>query len=69
MMDYLVVVERTGRNYSAYLPDVPGCIAAGRSQAECLSRIRTALAMHVAGLKTDGQKPPKPRSVALRVAV
>ena len=62
MSRYLVVVERAKRNFAAYLLDVPGCVATGKTRAETLERIRKAFAMHVAGLREDGLPVPEPVS-------
>jgi predicted RNase H-like HicB family nuclease len=59
MSRYLVVVEKAKNNFAAYLPDVPGCVATGKTRAETLDRMRKAFAMHVAGLKEDGLPVPE----------
>jgi predicted RNase H-like HicB family nuclease len=59
MSRYLVVVEKAKNNFAAYLPDVPGCVATGKTRAETLERMRKAFAMHVAGLKEDGLPVPE----------
>jgi predicted RNase H-like HicB family nuclease len=59
MSRYLVVVENARSNFAAYLPDVPGCVATGKTRAEVLTRMRKAFAMHVAGLKADGVPLPE----------
>lgn len=59
-MQYSVVIEKGERNFSAYLPDVPGCIATGRTPAATLKRLAKALEMHLAGLKEDGLPIPEP---------
>ena len=68
-MKYWVVLEKTPSNYSAYLPDVPGCVATGRTKSLCLARIRSALALHLAGLEEDGIKLPASNADAVRVTV
>jgi predicted RNase H-like HicB family nuclease len=55
---YAVVVRKMTRNYSADCPDVPGCVATGRTIDETLRRMRSALRMHLRGLRADGQGPP-----------
>jgi Uncharacterized conserved protein len=62
MNRYLVVVEKARSNFAAYLPDVPGCVATGKTRTEVVDRMRKAFAMHVAGLKEDGL--PVPASVS-----
>ena len=58
-MRYSVVIEKGERNYSAYLPDVPGCVATGRTPAVTLKRLAKALEMHMAGLREDGLPIPE----------
>ncbi len=64
MNRYLVVVEKANRNFAAYLPDVPGCVATGKTRDEVLDRINQAFAMHIAGMKEDGLALPEPISSA-----
>lgn len=61
-MRYAVVIERAKRNFSAYLPDVPGCVATGPTVDETLGRLRDALTLHLAGLREDGDPAPNPES-------
>ncbi|MBC7106543.1 MAG: type II toxin-antitoxin system HicB family antitoxin [Firmicutes bacterium] len=61
---YLVVIERANGNYSAYVPDVPGCVATGRTPEETYHRIAEALAMHLKGLEEDGLPIPMPQARA-----
>lgn len=60
-MKYAVVYEHTARNYSAYVPDLPGCVATGRTRAEVAERIRQAIALHLAGLRKEGLSVPEPQ--------
>ena len=62
MHKYLVVFEKAGDNYSAYSPDIPGCIATGATRNEAEKNIREALNFHIAGLKEDGAPLPEPAS-------
>lgn len=64
MSQYLVVVERARTNFAAYLPDVPGCVATGKTRQQVLDRIRKAFAMHVDGLIEDRLPLPAPVSSA-----
>ena len=58
-MRYLVVFERAGDNYSAYVPDLPGCIATGDTREEVERNIKEAIDFHLAGILHDeGQLPP-----------
>ena len=63
-MRYAVVIERAGQNYSAYVPDLPGCIATGASIAETEAEIRGAIRFHIDGLREDGLPVPEPSAVA-----
>jgi predicted RNase H-like HicB family nuclease len=64
MNQYLVVIEKAKSNFAAYLPDVPGCVATGKTRDEVLNRIQKAFVMHVAGMKEDGLPLPDPASSA-----
>jgi predicted RNase H-like HicB family nuclease len=59
-MRYVVVYERTRRNYAVYVPDLPGCVATGRTRAEVERRIREAIRLHIDGLRDDDQPVPEP---------
>lgn len=59
-MQYLVIIEKTDRNYSAYLPDLPGCISTGSNQEEVIKNLKEALSLHLEGLKEDGLPIPEP---------
>jgi predicted RNase H-like HicB family nuclease len=59
---YLVVFEKANDNYSAYSPDIPGCIATGRTRGEAKKTIRQAIKFHIEGLQEDGLPLPKPAS-------
>lgn len=61
-MRYLVVVEKGATSYGAYVPDLPGCIAAGETKEEALSLVREAIELHLEGLKKEGQPVPTPAS-------
>ncbi len=63
-MKYLVVVEKAKHNYAAYVPDLPGCIATGSTLEETYSNIRSAITMHVEGLREDGLPIPEPQTQA-----
>lgn len=62
-MRYAIVVEKTENNYSAYVPDLPGCIATGRTVEEVEKEIREAIEFHIAGLREDGMAVPVPSSI------
>ncbi|MFN6352960.1 MAG: type II toxin-antitoxin system HicB family antitoxin [Cyanobacteriota bacterium] len=59
-MKYAVVIERAGDNLSAYVPDLPGCIATGNSTSEVKQLIREAISFHLEGLREDGLEIPEP---------
>lgn len=61
-MRYAIVIEQAGPNYSAYVPDLPGCVATGATIEEVEDRIREAIAFHVEGLREDGLPVPAPAS-------
>ena len=63
-MRYAVVIEKAGENYSAYVPDLPGCVATGRVVAEVELEIRDAIRFHLEGLRQDGLAAPIPTSLA-----
>jgi predicted RNase H-like HicB family nuclease len=64
MMRYAVVIEKAGENYSAYVPDLPGCVATGATLEEAGPEIRAAVPFHIEGLKEDGLEVPEPTSIA-----
>ncbi len=61
-MRYAVVIEQAEGNYSAYVPDLPGCVATGGTVAETEEQIREAIAFHLEGLREDGLPIPEPTS-------
>ena len=63
-MRYAVVIEKAGGNYSAYVPDLPGCVATGATIADVESEFRAAIRFHIDGLKADGAAVPAPTSIA-----
>lgn len=61
-MRYAIVIERATSNYSAYVPDLPGCVATGATVEEVEAQIREAIVFHVEGLREDGLPVPAPAS-------
>jgi predicted RNase H-like HicB family nuclease len=61
-MRYAVVIEKAENNYSAYVPDLPGCVATGATVEETESQIREAIGFHLEGLREDGSPIPQPAS-------
>lgn len=69
MKRYLVVVERTQTGYSAYSPDLPGCIGTGRTRAEVEANMREAIEFHIEGLRLEGLDVPEPSSESAYISV
>lgn len=69
MHRFLVVIEAAGDNYSAYSPDLPGCVATGNTREETEQRMEEALRLHVQGLREDRLPIPESRSFAEFVSV
>jgi predicted RNase H-like HicB family nuclease len=59
---YAIIVEKGERNYSAYIPDLPGCVATGKTVEETERRIREAVEFHLRGMREDGLPIPEPTS-------
>jgi len=66
---YLVVIEKANGNYSAYVPDLPGCVATGETVADVRERMRQAISLHIQGLREDGLPVPTPSTSSEYVAV
>jgi predicted RNase H-like HicB family nuclease len=69
MHRFLIVVEKAKKNYSVYSPDLPGCVATGKTRDEAEERMHDAIALHIRGLVEDGLPVPKSHSSASFVAV
>jgi predicted RNase H-like HicB family nuclease len=63
-MRYAVVIEKANGNFSAYVPDLPGCVATGDTVAAVEREIRDAIRFHIDGLREDGLPVPEPTSIA-----
>ena len=61
-MRYAIVIEQAQGNFSAYVPDLPGCIATGSTVDEAEAEIRQAIALHIEGMREDGLPIPAPMS-------
>lgn len=61
-MRYAIVIENAGGNFSAFAPDLPGCVATGSTLAEVGQNIREAIAFHIEGMRSDGVPLPQPSS-------
>jgi predicted RNase H-like HicB family nuclease len=68
-MKYLIVIEQTTTGFSAYSPDLPGCIATGHTHDEVEREMRGAIALHLDGLKAEGMAIPRPSSSSTYVDV
>jgi predicted RNase H-like HicB family nuclease len=69
MKKYAVVIEKGPANYSAYVPDLPGCIATGKTLEEIEINMREAIEFHIEGMIEDGDPIPEPSSRAIEVEV
>jgi predicted RNase H-like HicB family nuclease len=69
MTEYTVIYERGKRNWSAYVPDLPGCIATAKSRKLVEKQIREAIEFHIEGMHARGQKVPEPSVEAGTVSV
>jgi predicted RNase H-like HicB family nuclease len=63
-MRYAIIIENAGSNFSAYVPDLPGCVATGATADEARRNITEAIAFHITGLREDGQAIPSPSAIA-----
>lgn len=61
-MRYAIVIENAGANFSAYVPDLPGCVATGATLADTEMAIREAIEFHLEGMREDGTPIPQPSS-------
>jgi predicted RNase H-like HicB family nuclease len=61
-MRYAVVIEKAEKNYSAYVPDLPGCVATGATLEQAEAEIREAIEFHIEGMREDGLPIPEPGS-------
>ena len=69
MYRFLVVIEKAGENYSAYSPDLPGCVATGATREEVEKNMHEAIAIHIQGMKDDKQSIPQSSSFAEYFAI
>lgn len=65
----MIVIEKTPRSYGAYAPDVPGCVAAAETRSEVIQLMRGALALHLEGMREDGDPIPRPEASSVEVEV
>ena len=69
MKEYTVIYEPGAQNWSAYVPDLPGCIATGKTRKELEQSIRDAIEFHIEGLRLHGEPVPEPTIEAAKVTV
>ncbi len=69
MQRFLIVIERANENYSAYSPDLPGCVATGKDRKEVEQNMYEAIEMHVKGLREDNLPVPEPQATAEYVII
>lgn len=68
-MRYTVIYEKTSTGYSAYVPDLPGCVSAGATLDQTIELIREAIQVHLDGLREDGEPIPSPTTIAREVDI
>lgn len=68
-MRYLTIIEKTGTGYSAYSPDLPGCISTGLTYEEAEKNMREAIEFHLDGLKLEGYEIPQPSTSSTSIEV
>ncbi len=68
-LTYAVILEPTGTGYSAYAPDLPGCIAVGSTREETIQSMREAMTFHIESMLEDGDEIPEPTSSTVDVEV
>jgi predicted RNase H-like HicB family nuclease len=69
MIQYFVVLERTELGYSAYFPDLPGCVSTGATRQETIANIQDAIEFHIEGMKLEGLPIPMPQSQSAYVEI
>ncbi len=68
-MKYLIVIEKTKTGYSAYSPDLPGCVSTGTTREETEKNMHEAIAFHLDGLKAEGLEIPQPSSTSAYIVI
>ena len=69
MKRYAIIIEKANGNYSAYAPDLPGCVATGKTVAETICEMREAIEFHLEGMRLAGESIPEPTSAVEYVEV
>lgn len=68
-MNYLIIIEKTGTGYSAYSPDLPGCISTGATRKDVERNMQEAMEFHLDGLREEGYPIPEPASASAYIKV
>ena len=68
-MKYVIVIESTNTGFSAYVPDLPGCISVGKTRREVEGYIRESIMLHIEGLKEDGEEIPHPTTETMTMDI
>lgn len=68
-MHYVIVIEKTETGYSAYVPDLPGCISVGDNKEQIEANIQEAIVLHLEGMKEDGLEIPPPTTEAVTMVI
>jgi len=68
-MEYLVILEKGGNSFGAYVPDLPGCAVVGETREEAMKLIREAIELHITSLREEGTPVPQPASTTEYVQV
>ncbi len=69
MQRFLIIIEEDSRNYSAYVPDLPGCVATGHSREEVEENMRKAISMHIQGMLEENEEIPDSHTIAQYIDV
>jgi predicted RNase H-like HicB family nuclease len=69
MYRFLIIIEKAEGNYSAYSPDIPGCVATGKTRQQAAHQMNKAIKKHIKGLKEDNLPVPKPQAYAEYISI
>jgi predicted RNase H-like HicB family nuclease len=69
MKKYLVIIEKTATGYSAYSPDIPGCVSTGKTKHDVTRNMREAIEFHLDGLRVEGEPLPVPHSSSAYIPI
>jgi predicted RNase H-like HicB family nuclease len=68
-MEYIYIIEQGKRNFSAYVPDLPGCVTTGKTIEDVKKNIKEAIEFHIEGMISNGEKIPLPKNLVKKVKV